>query len=211
MKGIELSSRAYVPSSGDTQALRVHTTSGAQDIYALVNLSPNLADVWVRCHVKWLSDLPGDLLQGAEVVGIGDATAIGDADAFAIYGDSGAAKLLTLYDTNRPFATVALDTWYMVDLRFVKGSPRSTELWVDDVDQNVTVSGNQTQDATDVGFGLLYPGGWETDHELLLCNLKIGTTRGGTEVWTTSLADLSDFDVTQAGDGVLEVVSVTGP
>ena len=41
---------------------------------------------------------------------------------------------------------------------------------------------------------ILYPGGWETNYGLYLTGLKIGTTRGASDIWTTTLADLSEAD-----------------
>ena len=210
MTGINISGVAPAPTPPATiQALHAVTTTGANSIYAQVLVSTS--DLWVRCHAKFLSDLPTGTDFGSLPVAVADAFGLASASGWGVYADSGSDFLFSQHATNIPFASVTTDVWYLVDLHFATGSPRTEELWVDDVDQNATNSSNTADAATAVSFGIAFPGGWETNYGLYLANLKIGTSRGASDIWTTTLTDLSDFDSTVNPDGTLEVVSVTGP
>lgn len=189
------------------QAIHLETTTGAQNIYVEKDISP-LSALWVGCDIKWLSDLPGSGQFTGVPVGMDDGvTGIAGAAGWYVQGTSGPA-LNTYFATNGPFATVALNTWYHVDYYWER-TPVVEELWVDSVDQAVANAGSAwTDDIVKVEWGMVFPGGWETDYGLYLAAPTIGTTRGGSDVFSTPLIDFSDFDVTDAGDGTLEILAV---
>lgn len=208
MTGINVSAVGVFVPPTTIQAINLESTTGAQDIYVQKNIAAT-GSLWVGCDIKWLSDLPGAGEFTGVPVGLDDGvTGIAGAGGWYVQGDSGPA-INTYFATNGPFSGVALDTWYHVDYYWER-TPVVEELWVDGVDQSVANAGSPwSDDIVSVQWGMVFPGGWETDYQLYLAAPTIGTTRGGTEVFSTPLVDLSDFDVTDAGDGVLTVVSVS--
>jgi hypothetical protein len=142
----------------------------------------------------------------------------GGSYAFA-YNDSGTVKFWTAHAGNGPFATIALTTWYHVDLQWKPGSPMVEQIWIDGVDQTETNSGNKTDLITAVGFGAAFPGGWETDYELYIRSPAVGTTKGATDVWNGGTLDSGAigtiFDTVVTGaSNTLELISdptVTSP
>lgn len=210
MTGINISGVGVIAPSGDVQAIHLLTNTGAQSIYAQKDISP-LGALWVGCDIKWLADLPSTGEFTGVPVGLDDGvTGIAGAGGWYAQGTSGPA-LNTYFATNGPFAGVALSTWYHVDYYWER-TPVVEELWVDEADQGVTTAGSPwSDDIVSVQFGMVFPGGWETNYELYLAAPTIGTSRGGSEVFSTPLVDFSDFDATDAGDGTLEIVTVPGP
>lgn len=200
------------PSSNTIRALHLKSTTGLNDIYARKNVS--LTDLWVRVHVKWLADLPGDNQFTGAVVSLDDAGGNTNADGWYIGFPTGQSKQwFGWWQNESGFTTPAIVTnqWYMVDLHYATGTPTTDAFWIDNVDKGITNSHNDTNTVTSLSFGNVWFGSWQTNYEMYIANIKVGTSRGASDIWAPTLASLADFDSTVNPDGILEVVSVQGP
>jgi len=189
-----------------TNVLHLKLTAG-NDTYVTKNATG--ADLWAGFDVYFVGGMP---TVDGQISGYVAAFAKsgGESDGLFVTQVSGADKWRTDYDSDGPFATVATGSWIHVDFRFKPGTPIASELWIDGVDQAIDVTGvNNANAITGVAYGAWFPGGWETAYELYVANPSIGTTKGGNEVWSSSLSGgLGDFDDVVTGAGAtLEVIA----
>lgn len=189
-----------------TNVIRVALTDDA-DTYVVKNLSPAQSDVWVGFDVHFPTELPPSNDDSGLVVGVGDGIAISNCDSVWVTDVSGTAKWETDNNSDGPFSTVVADTWYHVDFRAKQGT-RASELWIDGVDQAITPTGTQANNATRIALGAISTVGWETTYEVLIANITIGTSKGGFEIFSTDLSGgLGEFDDTETGAGAtLEII-----
>lgn len=163
------------------------------------------ASIWVGLDVYFQSGLPPTNADVSYFVTCDDGVVAG-ADAANVMRSAGNHFWSTFFATDSPYDEMELDVWYHVDFYCETGA-RATELWVGGVDQQVTPTGTQDNDVTAVSFGS-FGEGWETDHEVYVTNLTLGTTRGGSELWESDLSEgIGAFDDTEIGSGeTLDVV-----
>lgn len=214
-----MSGNAVVPAGANVQALNVKTVSGADDVYAQVNVTG--ADIWVGFDIKFVADLPpSNTNNTGYILAFADAGGIDGGEVLFVGKNSGLMEWELAYPLDVRFQTiggpqpgdVVTGHWYHIDFLYSPGSPANEEMWVDGIDQGLVPDSNDTDAVTAVSFGCIFPGGWETAYELYYANMMIGTSKGDDGIWTTSLADLSDFDSTYVGSGgTLTVVTVPGP
>lgn len=164
------------------------------------------ADLWIEYEVLFTSFPTGS--------SSGDISAfkgIGLEEGVFIYLDGGQYKFWTFWANNGPFQAVSLSTWYLVDQRYSPGFPGLSELWVDGVDQGVVATTGLSDAITAIDVGLYAADGSEN---VFLRNLKVGTSRGASDVWSTdfsgSLATIFTSTVVDPGN-TLEIVSVLVP
>lgn len=207
-----LSAGTSTPFTG-VWALHVGVTTGLNDIYARKDVS--LTDLWVRCHVKWTSDLPVNVGEATgAVVSLDDAggNAHGNGWFIGVLAP-GPAAWFGWWQNEPGFTTptIVTDQWYKVDLHYMTGTPTTDALWIDDVDLGITNSHNDTDTVTSLSFGNIWVGAWQTNYDVYICNIKVGTSRGASDIWAPFLSSLAVFDSTVNPDGVLEAVNVPGP
>lgn len=174
-------------------------SDGGNGAWAELNVSG--ADLWIGFDIYFVEIPAGSPFSG--LAGFGSA---GDVAEDFVFVDPGPPfKLWTNFASNGPFATITEGVWYHIDFRHVPGSPLTTGLWVDDVDQSATSGTNQTNAISRAFVGLWDPG---DDQEVYIKNIEVGTTRGASNVWTDDLSTgLAAFDDTTVnGAATLEVI-----
>lgn len=162
------------------------------------------SEVWIGFDVYFVGGLPGAGQNTGYLANCMDV-----ADGVFVTNSSG-TKWQTDSATNGPFASVSTGSWVHVDFRFKSGVTTFESLFIANSDQSVSTSGTSSATPnTQISFGAQFPGGWETTYELYIANPSVGTTRGGNEIWSSSLSGgLGEFDTVVTGAGeTLEVIT----
>lgn len=189
------------------KVLHCLVTGSGDGAYATRNIAPSVTDVWIGCDVYFVADLPTGTSSTGYFAAADRSLNIAYDGAF-VKASGGAAKWQTDYASNGPFGTISTGQWYHVDFRVQVGVAGPEELWIDSSDQAVTSATTLSDNLISATFGAAFAGGWETAYELYLANPSLGTTRGGNEIWSSSLASgIGAFDNVVVDTGnTLEVI-----
>lgn len=180
----------------------LHVVSGATAGETYVEKTIAGADVWVRFDIYALdsaSAITPFLLVTAGGSAIGGFTAGGSGGTYGFSGYN--ASIETNSEELRP------GRWYRVDVHIVPGNPIVEERFIAGRDQGETSTGNVPGPIGALRFGDLDGGGgtWE----FYIRNIKVGSTRGDDDIWTTDLTDPIGTvfdDVVMAASETVEIV-----
>ena len=168
------------------------------------------ADVWIGFDIYFVGGLPPINGNSTGYIASTADASHSQQDGLFIRNYVGTVKWETDYSSNGPFASVTASSWIHIDFRSVPGIPINEDLWVDSIDQSVGNVSNNAIAIGSVGFGSWFSGGWETSYELYIRNIKVGSTQGASNIWTTNLSGaigtIFDSVVVGAGD-TLEIIA----
>lgn len=195
--------------------LKFVSAAGSGNTFVAKTISPPSGALWVSYEIQFPASLvtpnPADDVFTGALSGSMTSTNV-DLDGLilvCLQGES-TSKWWTYFASNGPFTpAIATDTWYRVDYFFDPGNPYDFQLLIDNVDVGATHgSFSLTSLVGKVFFGIVWPGGWENNFEVWFKNIAVGSTLGGSDIWSPNLDSSTDpatfFEtiVTNSGDTI---------